>query len=165
MVDTLFSSPLIQSALVFVLVFTVVFAILQKTKILGDGKKQIDALVALAVGLLILSAAQALDIIQKLVPFMVVSLIVLLVFMLLLGSLYKQDSFELQTWIKFVFGILIFIAVVIAVLVITGGGEYILNWFASNSSSAWVTNGILIVIVIGAVALAFFGGGKSKGHS
>jgi hypothetical protein len=44
----IFISPFFMDyVLPFVLVFTLVFALLQKTKILGDGKKQIDSLVAL----------------------------------------------------------------------------------------------------------------------
>src|SRR3989344_989954 len=50
--STVLSSPFAQTILLFVLVFVVVFAVLQKSKILGDGKKQIDALVALAIALL-----------------------------------------------------------------------------------------------------------------
>ena len=61
MVETIFTSVYSQTIFIFLLVFVVVFAILQKTKVLGDGKKQIDALVALAVALLVLSAGFALS--------------------------------------------------------------------------------------------------------
>ena len=48
-IETIFSSALGQTVLVFILVFTLVFAVLQKSKILGDSRKQTDALIALAV--------------------------------------------------------------------------------------------------------------------
>src|SRR3989344_5401509 len=54
---TLFSSPLGQTVLVFVLVFVGIFAILQKSKVFGDGKKQIDALVAVAIAVLYFTPA------------------------------------------------------------------------------------------------------------
>ena len=49
----------------FLLVFTVVFAILQKTSILGKGKKQIDAIVSLVVGLIVVAFGYATNVIIK----------------------------------------------------------------------------------------------------
>ena len=52
---TLLSHPIfVETILPFLLVFTLVFAVLQKSKILGDNKKQIDAIVSLVVGLLLI---------------------------------------------------------------------------------------------------------------
>src|SRR3989338_5371997 len=99
--STIFSTPLAQMALVFVLVFTIVFAILQKSKILGDGKKQIDALVALSIALLVISVAYALKIISGLAPFLAVGLVIILVFMLLTGMVSK-GALELKSgWVTF----------------------------------------------------------------
>ena len=162
MVMTIFSSPLAQTVLVFVLTFTLVFAILQKTKILGEGKRQIDALIALSIGLLVISVGYALQVIYRLIPFLVISLVILLVFMLLLGSLYKDGDFKIDTWLKIAFGIIIFIAVVIAVLVATGGWEYIAVWFNVQQGSSFLGNIILVLVVVGAAALLFFSAEKSK---
>ncbi|MDO8661273.1 MAG: hypothetical protein Q7K43_05260 [Candidatus Woesearchaeota archaeon] len=162
MVVTIFSSPLAQTVLVFVLTFTLVFAILQKTRILGDGKRQIDALIALSIGLLVISVGYALEVIYRLIPFLVISLVVLLVFMLLLGSLYKDGDFKIDTWLKIAFGIIIFIAVVIAVLVATGGWDYIVGWFLAQQGSAFLGNIILVLVVVGAAALLFFSAEKTK---
>ncbi len=161
MVETILSSPLAQTAFVFLLVFTLVFAILQKTKILGDGKHQIDALVALAIGLIIISVGYALDIIHRLIPFLAIGLVVILVFLLLFGSVYQPGEFKLNNWVKAVFGVIIFAALVITVLIITGGGDYILDWFYSADSS-FLSNAILIIIIIAVVVLAFVFGGRGE---
>ena len=57
MVEPFFVSPFfVEVILPFVLVFTLVFAVLQKTEILGKGKRQIDVLVALAIGLITIAS-------------------------------------------------------------------------------------------------------------
>ena len=126
--QSIFSTDLGQAVLAFLLVFTIVFAVLQKSKILGDGKKQIDALVSLAIGLIVISIGTALDFIQKIIPFLAICLVIILVFMILLGAFFKEGSFDIPPWLKVVFGIIIFIAVVIAVLMFTPGWDIIKNY-------------------------------------
>ena len=152
--ETIFSSPLAQTALVFVLVFTLVYAVLQKSKILGDGKNSADALVALAVGLIVSTVGFATEIIQKLVPFLAVSLVIILVFLLLVGIFFVNDQFKLHSGIIIAGGILVFIALVIAVLIITGGWSYIQDFFVQGSSNPWVTNVLLLAVVAAAVFFA-----------
>ena len=157
--EYIFSSSLGQAILAFLLVFTVVFAVLQKSEILGKGKRQIDALVALAIGLIVISVGSAMNFIQQIIPFMVIALVILLVFMLLLGMLFKEGAFDTPGWVKIVFGIIIFIAVVIAVLIFSGGWDFVAGWFTSGSNV--VSNIVLVVIIILAIIVAYFGGGSS----
>ena len=66
MAETILSSPIISEAVLpFILIFTVVFAILQKSSILGKDKKQIDAMVALVFGLITITFARAVGIINQ----------------------------------------------------------------------------------------------------
>ncbi len=69
----------------FVLVFTLIFAILEKTKLLGDDKKQVNAITGLVIGLILIGTPFARDIIVKLMPFLAIFAVILLVFMLLYG--------------------------------------------------------------------------------
>ena len=70
MVETILSSPFVVEILLpFLLVFVVVFAVLQKSEVLGRGKRQVDALVALAVALIFISVGRAVDIVLDLIPF------------------------------------------------------------------------------------------------
>src|SRR3989344_1409352 len=92
----------------FLLLKSWTFAVLQKSKILGEGKKQLDALVALSIGLLVIAFAQAVGIILQLVTFLSVALVIVLVFLILVGSLFKEGEFKLENWTKLVIGIIIF---------------------------------------------------------
>src|SRR3989344_3729501 len=83
---TILSSPFfVEGVLPFILIFSLVFAVLQKSKILGEGKHQLDALVSFSVALLTIAFANAVNVIVQLVPVLAVGLVVLLVFMVLWG--------------------------------------------------------------------------------
>lgn len=165
---TILQSPLfVELVLPFVLVFAVVFAVLQKTEILGKGKKQVDSIVALVVALIFVSFARAIEIVTGLIPFLVVALVIILVFMILIGMLFKQGEFGLDKmhkgWRLAIAGI-VAVAVVIAVLVITDAWDYLAFLFSGDSGGGILTNVIFVVIVIVAVAVVVMGGGKSGGN-
>jgi len=159
---TLFSSPLGQTVLVFVLVFVGIFAILQKSKVFGDGKKQIDALVAVAMALIVASVGYAIDLISNLVPVMAVALVIILVFMILFGAVHK-DALDLSKNVRHAFGIVIFIAVAIAVLYFTPAWNYILDMIYGGEGSAIFMNIIFILVVVGAIAAVLSGSKSSSG--
>jgi hypothetical protein len=146
----------------FLLVFTVIFAILQKSEILGKGKKQVDALVALAVGLIVVAFGNYVEIIGKMTAFMGVAVVVILVFLILTGLFYEQGTFRLGDKTKMVGMGVAIVAIVIALLVYTGSWDYLKNAF-SGTGSGLLTNIIFIVIIGAAVAaLAFSGGSGDK---
>jgi len=162
MAETILSSPLfLDIILPFLLVFTVLFAILQKSEILGKGKKQVDAIVSLVVGLIVISFGQATDVIVNLMPFLAVSLVVILVFMILFGSVFKAGEFKIGCGMKTAFGIIIAIAVVVAVAVVTGAWGWLKDLF-SGGSTALITNIVFIVLVVVAVAVVIGFSGKAK---
>ena len=160
MAETFLTSPIfVEMVLPFVLIFTVVFAILQKTQILGKGKKQIDAIVSLSIGLIVVSYANAVGIITDLMPFLAVSVVIILVFLILYGMVFKEGEFDLSKKVKNVFGGLAALAVAIAVLTITGAWDYIKgNWLGGDSQSVIVTNTIFFVIVAVAIGIVLFSG-------
>jgi len=168
MQGVIFSSPLfIDFILPFVLVFTIVFAVLQKTSILGKGKKQIDALVALVIALITISFANAVGIITSLIPFLVVSLFVILVFLILYGMAFQGDKkLEIGGNVQIAIGIIVLIAVVIAVLISTGAWEYIkTTWLAGGADTSLMSNFIIVIVIIIALAFAFWGSGKKEEKS
>ena len=161
MVETIFTNPLfVETILPFLLMFTLVFAILQKTKILGDGKKQVDTIVALVIGLIFIAFGSATDIIVRMIPVLGIALVVILIFMILLGSMFS-DKLEMPKWLKVVIGILVGILVAATVLVLTGGLDYLVN-FLYGENSGILINGVLILIIVGAI-LAVVLGGKGDG--
>ncbi len=165
MAETILSSPIFSEAILpFILIFTVVFAILQKSKILGDGKKQIDALVALVVGLITITFANAVGIISYLIPFLAVSVVMILIFLILVAMVSTgEKGFELHKGFKWTIMILAFIAVVIAGLIVTGAWDYLAYQFSGPDGASWFTNAVFIVIIVGAALLVFFGDKKTEG--
>ncbi|MEK6910884.1 MAG: hypothetical protein AABW82_03855 [Nanoarchaeota archaeon] len=160
-VETIFSSPLGQTALVFVLVFTLLFALLQKSKILGDGKKQTDALISLAMALLVISVGYAMDIITTLIPFLAVGLVIALVFLLLWGSFY-HGTLETSKGVKIAAGIIALIAVVVAVLYVTHAWDYIRDWIVIGNSGAFGNIVLVVIVVIAIIAVMSSSGDKKK---
>jgi len=135
----------------FVLVFTLIFAILQKSEILGEGKKQNDSIVALVIGLILIAFPFARMIIVKLMPFLAVSIVILLVFMLLYGFVY-QGKVNLHKYLKLAFMIIFGLALITMVLYISGSWDFIYDFLfqRQGSSQIWI-NVFLIVIMAGAI--------------
>ena len=79
----------------FLLVFTIIFAVLQKSEILGKGKKQIDAIVGLVIGLMFVGFPGPRDLVVNLMPFLAVGLVMILVLFLLWGFFYQKEFSEI----------------------------------------------------------------------
>ncbi len=157
--QTIFASDLGQTLLLFVLMFTVIFAIMQKSKVLGGGK-QIDALVALSIGLLVSGVGYVLEFTQKIIPLMAVVIVIVLVFLILSAMFFKGEvDFGKYSW---VFAALMGIIVIIAVIVFTGYWDNIYSWFTKGEVGS---NILLIAIVIGVVAFVYSSSksGEKKG--
>ena len=157
---TILSHPIfVETILPFLLVFTVVFAILQKSKIFGDGKKQVDAIVALVVGLLVISFGYAIGIILQLTVFLAVALVVMLVLMLLLGS-FGKGELSIPKALSVILIIAAVIAVVIAVLYVTNFWLYLYDLLFTAGDSSIFINAVFVVIIVGAIIAVILGGKK-----
>ncbi len=160
--QTILSHPIfIETILPFLLVFTIVFAVLQKSKILGEGKRQIDAIVALVIGLLFISFAQAVGIVVQLIPFLSVSLVVLLVLMILIGSFWKGDMPKPLLYVLLVGAV---IAVSVAVLYFTNLWQAFLDMIYSQGATgpSIFVNAVFVIIIAGAIVAVVIGSGKAK---
>ncbi|MEK6933801.1 MAG: hypothetical protein AABW75_02915 [Nanoarchaeota archaeon] len=155
--NTVLSSPFAQTILLFVLVFVVVFAVLQKSKILGDGKKQIDALVALAIALLFVGVGYATDLVSKLIPFLALSLVIILVFLLLWGMFFVGAGFTTPSGVRIAGGILAFLAVIVAVVYFTGFWNTLIDFVYNNSG---LVGNLIFIVIIGLAVWAAIGFGK-----
>ncbi|MEM0465420.1 MAG: hypothetical protein QXW97_01815 [Candidatus Pacearchaeota archaeon] len=160
----LISGFFLYYALPFALIFTLIFAILQKTKLLGEGKKQIDAIVGLIVGLVLVSTPFARDMVLKLMPFLAVFAVILLVFMILYGFISgKKDGDILSKGWKYFFIGVLAISLIIALLVISNYWEPLYDLLVNSpgSSSIWF-NALLIAVIIGALVAVLVGKDKSS---
>ena len=121
-ITTLDNWGLTDVMLPFLLIFVIFFAVLQKTKILGEGKKNLNVVVALIVGLLVVIPhvthrfppdSDPVNIINDSLP-QVSLVLVAIIFLLILIGVFGQDMVLLGVampgWITFIsLGIIIWI--------------------------------------------------------
>ncbi|MEX0932656.1 MAG: hypothetical protein WDZ77_00970 [Candidatus Pacearchaeota archaeon] len=139
----------------FLLIFFIVFAVLEKTKVLGENK-QISALVAFVIGLIFVGVAYPKEVVGNLILFLSVALVVLFVVLILWGFLAgdRAEFSNLPNGIKVVAGIFLFVVLVVGVVWSTGVdlGFVDFLFYQPWSESFW-TNAIFVVLI--GAALAF----------
>jgi len=141
----------------FVLVFAIIYAILEKSKILGEDKHQINALVSLVVGLIFVGAAFPKLVVGNLILFMSVAAVSLFVIMLLWGFVFstKDQGLSMSKGVKRIVGVITAIAFIVAMFWATGSTSVFYNFLFNQtwSASLW-TNLIIVVLVVLAVGIA-----------
>ena len=160
MVTTFLSSPLlIQVILPFVILFAVVYAILQKTKTLGDNKT-LNIVVSLALALIAVSFASPTNIITKIIPLFAIAIIVVLVLTMIFAFSEGKEKFEMNKGIKYAIWGTTGFAIIVVILWASGIWTYLTE--KTNSELLWnIIFFVIIAAVIGIVA-AGSGGEKKK---
>ena len=111
---------LFDVVLPFLLVFTVVFAILEKTKVLGTEKhegheytrKNLNAIASFVIAFLVIAAKELVEVINKTVANAVIVLFFSVLFLMLVGSFHKEgEPMHLQGGWKIAFMIIVFLAI------------------------------------------------------
>jgi predicted membrane channel-forming protein YqfA (hemolysin III family) len=148
----------------FLLVFTLVFGVLEKSKILGTEKqgdkgqvsrKNLNSMVAFCTGFFVVASAQLVSLINVFVSRVALILVILVMFMLLLGSMHKQqdaNGFDFFTTHKNVFYVLMgLISIALVLIFLDGVGWLGPLWEYVNGS--WDSNLMgtimLFVVVVG----------------
>ncbi len=164
MAEPIFTSTIfVNYILPFLFVFTVIFAVLEKTKLLGEDKKQIDAIVALVVGLFIIAFPYPRNIIVSLMPFLAVLIAILLVFMLLYGFIGgKTEGDVLDKGVKIVLSILVAISVVIFLVWVTGAWEFLRARLSGEFGEQFWSNVIFAIIILGVILAVLLPGKKAE---
>ena len=165
----------------FLLVFTITFAVLEKTRILGTIKihgtddtipnKNLNSMVSFAIALLVVATANIVRAINESLPNIILLLVASVSFLILIG-IFVKDELDFTTshpkWNK-AFIILMFIGVILiflnAIYMDKAGEEvsileYGIDWIIDNWSGA-VFGSIIILIVI-VVAINFIINPKSN---
>ncbi len=151
----------------FILVFTIVFAIFERTKVFGTEKvndvefpkKNLNAMVAFVIAFLVVASAQIVGIINSALPMIVILLFLGVFFLLLVGIFYseKEEVLLSSPW-KMMFMVIMFIGIVCIFLyaIPTQSGEPFLTWMMEflldNYSTTAVSSVVMMIIVIGFMA-------------
>lgn len=152
----------------FILVFAIVFAILEKTSILGKKKQNLNSLVAIVFALLVITANKVVTAITNALPNILLLIIILVSFLLMIGILFKEEELDFHSkakgWYKF-FIVLMFIGLVLIFLgayILDSGVSvlsYILGYLYGNMGSD-VVGGIILIAIIVAVIYFVIKGSK-----
>jgi hypothetical protein len=137
----------------FLLIFFILFGILEKTKLFGDDKKQLNAGISFVVGLIFVAAVFPKLVVGNLILFLTIAIVVVFIALLLWGFLIGEPP-KLEKGLKWVIGIVVVIAVGIALLWamgIEGGASDLL--FQQDWSGTFWTNAAFVAVIIIALVL------------
>lgn len=172
MIDFLGKIGVYDIILPFLLVFTIVFAILEKTKILGVEKvgervvtkKNINSMVAFVIAFLVIASTKLVAVINEVMANVVLLLILGVSFLLLVGTFFADKEFTLETfptWTK-IFMILMFLGIVLIFLNALGWLNYLLA-LLENWPADWAASIIFMIVIIGFIVFITWGGESSQG--
>ena len=139
----------------FLLIFTIVFAVLEKTKILGTEKvagqeatkKNLNAMAAFVIALLVVASTQVVAIINEGIAKVILLLIISIVFLMLIGSFFGTDVVELRgTWRNWGMGVMA--AGVILIFMNELGWLTPLWSYVTSNLNGTVVGSIILLIVI-----------------
>jgi hypothetical protein len=143
----------------FLLIFFITFAILERTKLFGDKKKQINALIAFVIGLIFVGAVYPKLVVSNLILFLTVTIVAVFVILLIWGFIFGDEKgFKLNDWMKWILGITVTIAFVWAVMWATGWSDQLGNLFTSGNGlgQTIITNGVFLLVIAAALALILY---------
>ena len=168
---------LFDVVLPFLLVFSITFAILEKTKVLGvesDGKtpkKQINSMVAFVIGMIVVATNKVVTIINEALPNIVLLLVMIVLFLMLAGSLAKneKDGFKLNSGLQTALVIISLVSIVIILLTTirldTGISVWntFWDWLIVSWSGTIFASILLGLVVIGAIFMIVKPSKESQG--
>jgi len=148
----------------FLLVFTIIFAIMEKTRVLGTEKiggeemtkKNLNAMVAFVIGFFVVASSRLVAIILDVSSQMVILLLLGVFFLLLVGTFFKEDEFPVflkGNW-RTLFMLIMFVGIVAIFLqaIKTDAGEgyleYLWNYVVYNFTSEAVGSIVLMLFII-----------------
>ncbi|HIH31931.1 TPA: hypothetical protein HA235_04440 [Candidatus Woesearchaeota archaeon] len=147
----------------FLLVFTIVFSLMEKTKVLGTEKgkddkeytrKNMNAMVAFVTAFLVVASAQLVAVINKTLSQIFILLLLIVCFLMLAGSFHQQtkEGFFLTGTYKNIFMVIVFVSIIAIFLNALGWLDVIYNYLKDNWNTSYVAAVILMIAIIGFMA-------------
>lgn len=151
----------------FLLIFTITFAMLEKTRVFGtekfDGKdytkKNLNSLASFAIAFFGVASSRVVEALTSISANVVVLLFASVFFLMLVGSFHHQadeKGFALEGWTKTLFIIIMFIGLFAIFLnaIETDGRpwlQWVFDWLSEFSTNIPVATTVLLVIVVAAM--------------
>ena len=142
----------------FLLVFTIVFALLERTKVFGVEKigdktytkKNLNSIASFVVSFLVVASSELVEIITKVSSNFVVLLFLIVLFLLLVGSFFqeKPEGVFLEGGWKTVFMVVVFIGLAFIFLDAFGLLDETSDFFSGSSQGELVGSVVLLVLVV-----------------
>src|SRR3989338_3053673 len=142
----------IQVVLIFLLIFVIIYAILQKTRVLGEGKKNLNIMVAVIVGLLVVIPhvtgrfppnADPVIIIGDALPSISIVLVAIIFLLIMIGVFGQEKIFlgmSMPGWIAF-------FSFAVIVIVFGGAAGWWSGYFGDTLEQFLGTESIAVVII------------------
>ncbi|MBI2148730.1 hypothetical protein HYU23_03550 [Candidatus Woesearchaeota archaeon] len=156
---------LFDVVLPFLLVFTLIFAILEKTKILGtEGKDQpkrsLNTMVAFVMGMLVIATNKIVTAINEALPNIVLVIVSFVAFLLMIGVFFGTEEFKLkEKYPGFTTGLVVVSFIILIIIVLDSLKvsankswlDWILEYVINNISGPIVTSIIFLIIAVIAI--------------
>lgn len=168
----------------FLLVFTLIFAILEKSAILGhdeiptkDGKKtrkvtkkNQNSMIAFVVAFIVVASSEIVRVLNQIIADTVILLVASIMFLMLAGSFHKQsaDGFflnpenEHQKWVYYSFMVIMFAGIVLIFLNAIGWLDLIYFYLTKGFNSSTVGSIIVVLVFIAIIMIVTKGNPGEK---
>ena len=171
---------LFDVVLPFLLVFSIVFAILEKTMVLGVEKtksgeypkRALNTTVAFVIAMLVGATNKIVTAINKALPNVVLLLVIIISFLMLVGIFYKTGEFDFSEKYKGAVGWFVFVLLILVILIFAGSIMrtedqswlgYIADYVINNVTGPVVTSILFLIVAVVAIAYVTKSSSPSKG--
>ncbi|MBN1157209.1 hypothetical protein JXA85_06305 [Candidatus Woesearchaeota archaeon] len=146
----------------FLLVFTILFAVLERSKVLGtddvDGskvtKKNLNSMVAFVIAFLVVASTKLVAIINKSLANMTLILILVVMFFVLIAMFFKEgDDVVLKDPFKWILMVVILIAILLIFFDSLEWLDDIGNFVSRHISSSWFLTVVMLIFIVVFMAL------------
>jgi len=135
----------------FLLVFTIVFAILEKTRILGkEDKKNLNAMVSFVIAFFVIASSKLVEILTTVSSHVVILLMLSILFLMLVGSFFqeKAEGAFLEGGWRIFFMFIMFIGIAMIFLNALGWLDAFWDFLGGSSGGEGIGAIVLIIIII-----------------
>ncbi len=161
----------------FLLVFTIMFAILEKTRVLGEdkikkgeheykySKKNLNSIVAFVIAFFVIASTRLVALINEAMANVVVLALVAVSVLMLIGVFFGKEGFDLShedwkdSWTLWFFTAFMILGVLLIFChaVPLESGESLLEWFYDFMLDNWDDEAVSAIILLGLIALFMWG--------